>query len=66
MKKPVRHVRRFFRRRMQGKGKGRGGRRVSGKGITAYTMNLSEHEYEHVLWRQGKRQGQGPLQGQAI
>eukprot|EP00974_Lingulodinium_polyedra_P000742 70683-Lingulodinium_polyedra.AAC.1 len=58
MKKPVRHVRRFFRRRMKGEGKGSGGQRMSGKGISAYTTSLTESEYEHMCFG-GKGRGEG-------
>ena len=39
-RKPVRKVRRFFRRTMKGKGKGKSGKRVSGKGVSTFTMSL--------------------------
>ena len=44
--------------------KGRGGRRMSGKGISAYTMNLTEHEYEHMFFGgTGKGKGNGHSKG---
>ena len=49
MKKPVRRVRRFFRRTMRNKGKGKG-KRLSGKGITAFTIDLSDEEYEDIYF----------------
>ena len=50
MKKPVRRVRRFFRHTMRSKGKGKGkGKRLSGKGISTCTTNLSDEEYAYIF-----------------
>ena len=63
MKKPVRQVRRFFRRRMKGKGKGKSGKRMTGKGIAAFTMKLNDEDYEELYFGKGKGKGKGKSKG---
>ena len=62
-RKPVRKVRRFFRRTMKGKGKGKSGKRVSGKGVSTFTMNLTDEEYEEMYFGKGKGKGKGKSKG---
>ena len=61
MKKPVRRVRRFFKRQMKGKGRGRGGRRrLTGRGIRAYVAALSDDAYEELFFGgRGRSKGKG-------
>ena len=58
MRKPTRKVRRFFRRQLRVKGKGKG-KRLSGKGVTSYTMSLTDDEYEDMYFGKGKSMGKG-------
>ena len=63
MNKPIRKVRRFFRKRLRGKGKGKGsGKRPTGKGVWTYTANLSDEVYEELYFGgcgKGKGRGKG-------
>ena len=68
MKKPVRRVRRFFRKRFARKGKGRKGKgkgkRLTGKGIGTYVATLNEDEYDDVFFGgKGRRKGKGGRKG---
>ena len=49
---------------MKGKGKGKSGKRASGKGISAYTMSLSDEDYEEIYFGgRGKGKGKGKEKG---
>ena len=70
MRKPVRKVRRYFRKEAEGgwKGKGKGqskskGKRLSGKGISAYVAELSDEAYEETFFGKGKGKGRGKGKG---
>ena len=62
MRKPTRKTRRFFRRKLRIKGKGKG-KRLSGKGVSAFTTNLSDDEYEDMYFGRGKGKGRGKMRG---
>ena len=59
-RKPVRKVRRFFRRKGKGKGKGK---RLSGKGISTYVATLGDEEYEDMFFGRGRPKGRGMGKG---
>ena len=67
MKKPVRRVRRSFRKKFWQKGKGRGrtgkGKRMTGKGLTALVAEMSDDEYETTFFSKGRRKGKGKSSG---
>ena len=51
-KKPVRKVRRFFRRTLNGKGQSKGkGKRVTGKGMSSYLSEFSQEEYDECSFQ---------------
>ena len=47
---------------MEGKGKGKVGKRMSGKDIVTFTMDLSDDEYEELFFG-GKGKGRGESKG---
>ena len=64
VRKPVRKVRRFFRKPGKGQGKQlrKGNNRLSGKGITAYVADLTDDAYDETFFgkgRGGKGRGKG-------
>ena len=64
MRKPVRKVRRFFRKPGKGQGKQpRKGARLSGKGITAYVADLTDDAYEETFFGKGRGKGRGKVKG---
>jgi hypothetical protein len=76
MRKPVRRVRRFVRKQMfhKTKGKGKGKRfgkhrRLSGKGVSTLIADLSDEQYAEVFFgksKGGKRQGPWPCKRQTV
>ena len=58
-KKPVRKVRRFFRRTLNRKGKSSKGKgkRVTGKGMSSYLAELSQEDFDDMFFSKGKGKG---------
>ena len=61
-RRPVRKVRRYFRKYLSSKGKGKG-KCASAKGISTYATNLSDYDYQETFYGKGKSKGRGKLKG---
>lgn len=58
MHKPVRHVRRLFKRRPNGKGKGGKGK-AKGSSRFSFLADMTDEEVEHTFFGEGLRNGNG-------
>ena len=62
MRKPTRKLRRFVRQKFKRKGKGKG-KRMTGKGISSFIMNMSDDDYEEMFFGKGRPKGRGKSKG---
>ncbi len=61
-RRPVRKVRRFFRKYLSSKGKGKG-KRAKASALATYATNLSHDDYQEIFYGKGKSKGRGKLKG---